>query len=113
MAEAPKMITELTDILDQDIETIVALRMNAERKVSRHQRLIEKVIGNLGRPGFLYVIVLFVGVWIAVSTSATELHVPWNDPAPFFWLQGILGCGSLSSQQEVWRSLKNEQEEEK
>ena len=48
MAEAPKMITELTDILDQDIETIVSLRMNAERKVSRHQRLIEKAIGNLG-----------------------------------------------------------------
>jgi len=95
MAEAPKIITELTDILDQDIETIVALRMNAERKVSRHQRLIEKAIGNLGRPTFFYVIILFVIGWIVVSTSATSLHVPWNDPAPFFWLQGILGCGAL------------------
>ncbi len=76
MAEAPKMITELTDILDQDIETIVALRMNAERKVSRHQRLIEKAIGNLGRPTFFYFIILFVIGWIVVSTSATRLHVP-------------------------------------
>ncbi len=43
-----KSITELTDILDQDIETIVALRMRAERKVSRHQRLIERVTSALG-----------------------------------------------------------------
>ena len=43
-----KTITELTDILDQDIETIVALRKRAERKVSRHQRLIERFTSALG-----------------------------------------------------------------
>lgn len=95
MAETPKMITELTDILDQDIETIVALRLTAERKVSRHQRLIENVIGNLGRPRFLYVIGLFILLWIVLSTAASRLHMPWNDPAPFFWLQGIIACGSI------------------
>ena len=95
MPVAPKPITELTDILDQDIETIVALRITAERKVSRHQRLIEKVIGNLGRPVFFYLIFLFVILWIVVSTAATDLHLPWNDPAPFFWLQGILGGSGL------------------
>ena len=95
MAENANMITELTDILDQDIETIVALRMTAERKVSRQQRFIEKVIGNLGRPQFLYIIVLFVLLWIGTNTLALPLHFPWNDPAPFFWLQGIIAFGSI------------------
>jgi len=95
VANDKKMITELTDILDQDIETIVALRLHSERKVSRHQRLIEKVIQNLGRPSFFYLIWLFVILWILVSTSATSLHIPWNDPAPFFWLQGIIGFSAL------------------
>jgi len=76
VANDQKMITELTDILDQDIETIVALRLHSERKVSRHQRLIEKVIQNLGRPSFFYLIWLFVILWILVSTSATSLHIP-------------------------------------
>ena len=95
MEEKAKMITELTDILDQDIETIVALRMTAERKVSRNQRFIEKIIGNLGRPQFLYLIVLFVLLWIGTSTLASRLNIPWNDPAPFFWLQGIIAFGSI------------------
>ena len=47
-------IMDLTDILDRDIEAIVALRMNAERKVSGHQRLIEKVTSVLGRPLAVY-----------------------------------------------------------
>jgi hypothetical protein len=60
MLDNPKAITELTDILDRDIETIVAMRLRAERKVSRHQRLIEKVSSALGQPGAVYSIILLV-----------------------------------------------------
>jgi uncharacterized membrane protein len=95
MQKKPKMITELTDILDQDIETIVALRMTAERTVSRHQRLIERSINALSRPRSLYLIVLFIVLWILISLSASNFHLPWSDPAPFFWLQGIIACGSI------------------
>ncbi len=54
MLDNPKAITELTDILDRDIETIVAMRIRAERKVSRHQRLIKSVerAGSAGRGVF-------------------------------------------------------------
>ncbi|GAC1394488.1 MAG: hypothetical protein PVS3B3_13420 [Ktedonobacteraceae bacterium] len=48
------------------------------------QLSMEKAIGNLGRPMFFYLIFLFIIVWIVVSTTATNLHIPWNDPAPFF-----------------------------
>ncbi len=95
MQDKTKVITELTDILDQDIETIVALRLNAERKVGRHQRLIEKGISHLARPRSFYLIALFILLWVLMSSSASAFHFPWSDPAPFFWLQGIIACGSI------------------
>lgn len=85
----------LSQIVDQDIETIVALRMRAESKVSRHQRIIERVTQNIGRPRFFYIIVLFVVLWIIFNSFATQLGLPFHDSPPFYWLQGIIGLGAL------------------
>lgn len=85
----------LAQIVDQDIETLVRLRMHAERNVSRHQRVIERVTENLGRPRFFYLIVLFVAVWILANSFATELGLPFHDTPPFYWLQGIIGLSAL------------------
>jgi hypothetical protein len=43
LAEEKTTITELTDILDQDIEAIVSMRMNAERKVSKVIAMIDEL----------------------------------------------------------------------
>lgn len=97
-AEVQKVSDEelnLTQIVDQDIETLVALRMRAERKVSRHQRIIERVTQNIGRPRFFYSIILFVALWIFVNSFATQLGLPFHDTPPFYWLQGIIGLGAL------------------
>ncbi|HCI80253.1 MAG TPA: hypothetical protein DHW02_11255 [Ktedonobacter sp.] len=97
-AEVKKISDEelnLTHIVDQDIETLVALRMRAERNVSHHQRIIERVTQNIGRPRFFYVIVLFVALWIIVNTFATQLGLPFHDTPPFYWLQGIISLGAL------------------
>lgn len=97
-AEVKKVSDEelnLTQIVDQDIETIVALRMRAERKVNRHQRIIERVTQNIGRPRFFYIIVLFVALWILANSFATQLGLPFHDTPPFYWLQGIIGLGAL------------------
>jgi uncharacterized membrane protein len=93
--EAKKTITELTDILDQDIEAIVAMRMHAERTVSRHQRLIEKVTSALGRPLAVYIILLFVALWIMLSTFYHTLGFPAFDAPPFPWLQDIISVSAL------------------
>lgn len=89
-----KTITELTDILDQDIETIVALRLNAERKVGRHQRVMEKATGALGQPLAVYFILLFIALWILVNLFHNALGLFLFDIPPFPWLQDI---GSLSA----------------
>ena len=73
MLDNQHAITELTDILDRDIETIVAMRMRAKHKVSRHQRLIEKVSSTLGQPGAVYSIILLVVLWITVNVLHSQL----------------------------------------
>lgn len=90
-----KEITELTDILDEDIETIVAMRMSAERKVSRHQRLIEKVTSALGRPQAVYAILLFFAFWIIINAFHRYLGLALFDVPPFPWLQDIASFSAL------------------
>ncbi len=95
MQDNQNEITELTDILDRDIETIVAMRMRAERKVSHHQRLIEKVSGTLGQPGAVYTIIFLVVLWITVNGLHSQLGLPRFDAPPFSWLQGIISLSAL------------------
>lgn len=93
--EEKKMITELTDILDQDIEVIVAMRIRAERKVSRHQRAIEKVTGALGRPLAVYLILGGITCWVLVSLCAHASGVFFFDAPPFPWLQDLVSVSAL------------------
>ena len=95
MLDNPKAITELTDILDRDIETIVAMRMRAERKVSRHQRFIERVSSSLGQPGAVYSIILIVALWIFINVWHTQLGLTSFDAPPFPWLQGTVTLAAL------------------
>ena len=93
--EEKKTITELTDILDQDIEAIVAMRIHAERKVSRHQRAIEKVSSALGRPSAVYIILLCIALWVLMSTFYHALGLFTFDAPPFPWLQDIVSVSAL------------------
>ena len=93
--ETQERMTELTDILDKDIETIVDMRMVAERKVGRHQRMIEKVTNSIGRPLALYLILLIVLLWILLSGFHKYLGLPSFDPPPFSWLQDTVSVSAL------------------
>ena len=95
MLNNPKAITELTDILDRDIETIVAMRLRAERKVSRHQRFIERVSNTLGQPGAVYSIILLAALWIAGNMMHDQLGLYSFDRPPFPWLQGLVSLCAL------------------
>jgi uncharacterized membrane protein len=95
LEEERKTITELTDILDQDIEAIVSMRMNAERKVSRHQRAIERITGTLGRPLAVYFILLFIALWVVVSAFHAALGLTVFDGPPFPWLQDVVSVSAL------------------
>jgi uncharacterized membrane protein len=87
--------TDLVDIVGENIESIVDLHMRSEKRISHHQRVIEAVTANLGRPRFFYLILLFVAVWIGVNLLLPHLGIASFDPPPFSWLQGIVGLSAL------------------
>jgi uncharacterized membrane protein len=86
---------ELVDPISQSIENIAELHTRMESKIGRHQRAIETMTANLGRPRFLYIILLFVLSWIFVNLLLARLHIPSFDAPPFYWLQGIVGLSAL------------------
>ena len=67
----------------------------AERQVDSHQRAVESLTTWLGRPQFLYGVLIGVSLWMLVNGLAPHLGLPrWDDP-PFSWLQGLLGLTGL------------------
>jgi uncharacterized membrane protein len=78
----------------QDVEAIADLDRASERRVKRHQRLIEAITFHLGRPRTLYSLLVLVAAWVGVNTLLPGLR--WDRP-PFFWLQGLLALLSLTT----------------
>ena len=75
----------------ENIETILAFYKKEEENVTASQRLLERAGRVLGRPAFLAATLVFVAGWIGAQVfGGLEF-----DPAPFFWLQGILGLSAL------------------
>ena len=84
-----------TDPIYENIQTIVELHKRADNEVSRQQRTIENITAFLGRPRFLFIILVFVSLWIIVNMLLIKLGLPSFDPPPFIWLQGVLSLGAL------------------
>lgn len=49
----------------------------------------------LGRPLFLYVILLFVALWTGINLALADAGLHSFDPPPFYWLQGIIALSAL------------------
>ncbi len=104
------------DPISQNVESIAAFYKREQLKVGGSQRLVEAISTFVARPVFLGCIVVFVGLWIAVSLGAAALGLPNWDPAPFFWLQGVVSLLSLLAttvvliSQERWAKLEERRE---
>ncbi len=83
------------DQIDQNIAAVLDFYAREEQKISRSQRILERISGFIGQPAFLGIILLFVALWILANIGAGKLGMTEFDPAPFFWLQGIVGLGAL------------------
>jgi uncharacterized membrane protein len=83
------------DQISQNIETILAFYSSEEQKISSSQRVLETISGSVGRPLYLGSIVLLVALWILANVIAHHVGFAEFDPAPFFWLQGLVSLGAL------------------
>jgi len=76
------------------VETIAELDRMVERRVPRHQQLIEVLATQLGQPRILYLLLALVAGWIGLNVLWPRLA--WDAP-PFFWLQGFLALLSVTT----------------
>src|SRR5450756_676598 len=83
------------DQTSQNIEAVLEFYTREERKISRSQRILERISGLVGQPVFLGFILLFVVLWMLANTVLRLFGMAEFDPRPFFWLQGIVGLGAL------------------
>ena len=87
--------SELNNLVGQNIETIVEHQLRSEQGLDQHQRTIETITKNVGQPRFLYLILLVVALWVGVHGLLALFGVASFDPAPFYWLQGLIGLSAL------------------
>lgn len=83
------------DMVEQSIETIVAMHVRAEQNVNSHQRAIEGITSAVGRPRFFYCTMLAIAGWIALNLVLLYLRHAPIDPPPFYDLQGAVGLSAL------------------
>ena len=92
---APKPISNATDSerdqISLNIAAVQKFYARESEKLSRSQRLLERLSELVGQPLFFVVILVFVCTWIGLNMLCRALHWTEFDPAPYFWLQGVVG----------------------
>ena len=103
MTEAPDPVpsastsdpAEIPGYFARNVHAVTEMHLQGERVLGVHQRAIEWCTARLGRPSSIYVILAVVLLWTLGNTVAAQLDVVPPDPAPFFWLQGMIGLLAL------------------
>lgn len=83
------------DQISRNIDAVLEFYTREEQKITRSQRILERISRSIGQPIFLGLILLFVALWILSNALLRQFGMTAFDPAPFFWLQGIVGLGAL------------------
>lgn len=81
--------------IKENISAVLEFYTREEQKISASQRLVEKISFFVAKPAFLAFILVFVAAWIVINLLAPKVGVRAFDPAPFDWLQGIIGLSAL------------------
>ena len=82
----------LSEHIDQNIESVVALQKREWETVGPAQRRVEQVGRFLGRPFYLIALLVVIALWVAINLFDAGLR--W-DPAPFELLDGAMTLVSL------------------
>ena len=83
------------DQTNQNLEAVLDFYNREEKKISSSQRLIEHFSNLIGQPIFIGIALLFVAAWLLTSIYLQKFHIAEIDPAPFHYLQGLVGLGAL------------------
>jgi uncharacterized membrane protein len=90
-------LTSERDQINQNIEAVLDFYTREDQKISRSQRILERISLFAGQPLFLGLILLVVASWMLANVILRQLGMVRIRPSAFFWLQGGLGLGALLS----------------
>jgi uncharacterized membrane protein len=95
-SDAPSRAADsLSGHIDQNIESIVALRRREWESVSVSQRRVERLSRFIGRPVYLVALLGFVAGWIVYNLTAASWGLKPFDAPPFEMLDGIMSLVAL------------------
>jgi uncharacterized membrane protein len=83
------------DKASQNIDAVLDFYTREDQKISRSQRILERISLVIGKPLYLGAILLFVCSWVTTNVALPWLGRTPFDRAPFVWLQGLIGLGAL------------------
>ena len=81
--------------ISQNIEAVLDFYAREEQRVTRSQRLLERISLLIGQPAFLGFILIFIAIWMLANSPSRRAGIAAFDAPPFFWLQGLIGLGAL------------------
>jgi uncharacterized membrane protein len=81
--------------ISQNIEALGDYYKREDQRVGRAQWLLERVGDAIGRPMFLGIILVFVGLWMLLNVLATRIGIAAFDPPPFVTLEAIIAVAAL------------------
>lgn len=82
------------DPMNETVAQLTEVRVRTAREIGRHQRSIEWFTHLIGRPVSVVAVLVVVVVWVVLNTVVLRGDARL-DPAPFFWLQGMVALGAL------------------
>jgi len=82
-------------MIEQNVEAIMGLHDAELQAMTRHQRAIERMVAVITYPAFLFVIAIAIAAWIGWNLALRMSGREPLDPAPFGWLQTIVGVMGL------------------
>ena len=115
--DAPKASSDSEgDQIQQNIDAILGFYEREKQKMSRSQRIMESISRFIAKPVYLALLLFLVALWMLANVVLPQLGISQFDPAPYFWLQGVVGLGALLtatvvlSKQERFAKLAEQRE---
>jgi uncharacterized membrane protein len=94
-SKPPSSADAVPPSISENIEAISDYYKRHEQSIGFAQRLLERLGDAIGRPLFLGIILLFVGLWMLVNVIATRIGIAAFDPPPFVTLEAIIALAAL------------------
>jgi uncharacterized membrane protein len=96
--------------VEDTFQAIARVRTEHDRKATLPERVVDKLSGRAGRPGFVVFLTLIFISWIGLNSVLLLLGRKPIDEPPFFWMQGALSMAALYTTVLILATQRRENE---